>query len=597
MGTAMNLLEKAELLLHIARWRATWDIRDIDEKPPIAHPKFITARRAAELIPDGATIFSSGMAANARCSIFFWAIKDRFATSAHPRNLTWIVVGAQGGRGRVPGTIEELNAPGLISRFVAGHLETARALLTAADEGRIELHTMAQGMETFLLEAKARGEQSIEHDTALGTFLDPTVGGGSYVGGAPQTMSLIERAGDKLRFTFPRFDVALFVAPYADAEGNIYKRHASTMTEAYESALATRADGGLVIASVADIIPKNEAEIFIPADQVDHIVVNSRSEQTGSIAQRRYWPGFTVEHRDETDVHKVVEKLKFANDILKIAPVRTPIELATARLAASVFMRLARRGALINIGTGLPEEVCRLIYEGGLQDEVTFFTETGVLGGLPAPGIFFGSAVRPQKIITSAQIFHMAYDHLDVTMLGVLEADSHGNVNVSKRGPKMINYVGPGGLPDLVAAARNILFVGSWMAHGDLRVEDGRVRIAKRGEPKFRDAVSQITFNGSEALRLGKTVHYVTNVGVFRLTKRGMMLVEVMPGVDIDRDVVRGCPMKVVLPPKGEVPVVPREIVTGEGFRLAWPVEPPPAKRQGRRLRRDVGGAAGATAV
>jgi acyl CoA:acetate/3-ketoacid CoA transferase len=49
-----------------------------------------------------------------------------------------------------------------------------------------------------------------------------------------------------------------------------------------------------------------------------------------------------------------------------------------------------------------------------------------------------------------------------------------------------------------------------------------------------------------------------------------MELVEVMPGIDPVRDVVDGNPMRVVLPDGGPR-VVDRDVVTGEGFRLAWP--------------------------
>jgi propionate CoA-transferase len=566
----MNLFTKAYILGHIAHWRLTWNRRDTGYRQPGLDPKkFITAHEAAKLIRDGATCFSSGMAGNARCSIFFWAIRELFEKTGHPRDLTWITVGAQGSRGRAPGTVEEIGLPGLVTTLLTGHLETVKSMLKLADEGQIELHTMPQGVSAFLLEAQMRGELTFDSETGVGTFVDPRVGGGTYVGGAPETQNFVAAANGKLRYRYPKLDCNFFVAPYADAEGNIYKRNAATMTEAYESSFAAKKSGGTVIASVCSIIPKNEKEIFIPADQVDYIVVNPRSEQTGSIQQRIYWPGFTAEHR--VNAAEEVEKLKFANAVLKITPTRTPIELATARLAASMFMNIVKKGALINIGVGLAEEVSRLMYEGGLHQDVTFFTETGVYGGMPAPGIFFGSAINPLKLITSAQIFHLAEEKLDATVLGVLEVDSDGNVNVSKRGPRCLDYVGPGGLPDLAAAARNIVFVGSWMAHADIDVIGGQVRIRKPGTIKFKDKVAEITFNGRVALAKGKKVFYVTNVGAFQLTERGMTLIRVMPGIDIRRDILDATPMKIVLPEDGRVAVVPPDVVTGEGFRLHWP--------------------------
>ena len=122
----MNFFEKIKLLLHIIRWRLTWGKRNLDYLPPgRSSKKFITAREAAARICDGATVLSSGMAGNARCSVFFWAIRDAFQKKGHPRDLTWMNIGAQGGRGRVPGTVEEMALPGLLRRYLAGHLETA----------------------------------------------------------------------------------------------------------------------------------------------------------------------------------------------------------------------------------------------------------------------------------------------------------------------------------------------------------------------------------------------------------------------------------------------------------------------------------------
>ena len=49
-----------------------------------------------------------------------------------------------------------------------------------------------------------------------------------------------------------------------------------------------------------------------------------------------------------------------------------------------------------------------------------------------------------------------------------------------------------------------------------------------------------------------------------------MMLIEVMPGVDIEKDILQDCPMQVILPESGHVPVTPDAIVTGESFHLRW---------------------------
>ena len=199
------------------------------------------------------------------------------------------------------------------------------------------------------------------------------------------------------------------------------------------------------------------------------------------------------------------------------------------------------------------------------------FTESGVIGGLPAPGIFFGAAACPKRMVRSSEAFRICASQLDVTLLGVLEADSEGNVNVSKRGKTVPSYVGPGGFIDITTGARMIIFVTSWMAHADIRIESGRIKIVKPGEPKFVDKVSEITFSGKQALKAGKKVFYVTTVGVFQLTARGVELIRVMPGIDIQKDILAASPMRIVLPPSGHVPVVDAGVVTGTSFRIAFP--------------------------
>lgn len=68
----MNPITKAELLFHIIRWRLTWNRHNSNYKPEgLKNPKFMSAREAVNLINDGDCVISSGMAANARCSIFF----------------------------------------------------------------------------------------------------------------------------------------------------------------------------------------------------------------------------------------------------------------------------------------------------------------------------------------------------------------------------------------------------------------------------------------------------------------------------------------------------------------------------------------------
>ncbi len=569
----MNMLDKARLISHLIYWRLTWNKRDIDYRPRRKlSSKFVSAREAVGLISNHATVLSCGLASNARCSIFYWAVREVFEQTGRPRDLTWITVGAQGGRGIVPGTVEELAAPGLLRCYISGHLETAKSLLQLADTKQVELHTLPQGEMTWLVEAQGRGEFTITSDTGVGTFLDPRVGKGSSLTPSPRE-NLIEPAGESgLIFRLPRIDTAVANLPYADAAGNIYFEDAATLTESVEAVRAVRRNGGTALITVCDIVDEQPDAIDLPAATIDAIVLNPYNEQTGSVRQRHPWKLFTP-GGDGND-RAADARLKFINEFLHITPSRGQVEQALARLCARVFSKAMYPGVVVNIGAGFPEEAARLLYESELHDDITFTTETGVYGGLPAPGIFFGAAVNPERLETSAWMFHLYAQHLDATMLGFLEVDSTGNVNVSRRGSSILDYVGPGGFPSIVRHARTIIFVGTWMANAEWRIEDGRLQLIKRGKPKFVEHVGEITFNARMALAQGKRVFYVTNVGVFILTDRGLKLIEVMPGVDIERDILGTTGVSIELPSDCDIQCSPESVVTGDGFALHWS-EPP----------------------
>jgi len=562
----MKLATKLWLLGHIARWLVTRNRYNTHYRFTLPdNPKLMGPRDAVKLICDGDVVATSGLGGNQWSSVIYRSMRDLFKETGHPRDLTVISIGGQGARGRAPGSIEELGVDGLCTRLFCGHMETYKSLLRLADKGRAELQCLPQGVMAFLIEAQGRCEDSLLTTTAVGTFMDPRIGPGTPIAATGATQ-WVQVEHDKLRFRLPKINVAVFNAAAADQNGNIYVKNAAMIAETFEIAKAARKNNGIVIANVARIVEPGYDEVFLPAADVDAVVAYPRTQQAGSVSYSRYWPLFTT--NSDVPIEEGIARLKFVNQVLGITPRRGEVDNALARLAATIFAENVRKGSLVNIGTGLPEEVCRLICEAGLFGDVTFFTESGVYGGLPAPGVFFGAAVCPQKIITSAQIFHLCYDRLDVSVLGMLQFDPEGNVNVSKRGEGAINYVGPGGFIDFSTTAKTVIFVSSWMVHGKMRLNGGVLSITEPGKIKFVDHVDEITFSGKRALESGRNIFYVTNLGAFKLTPRGLELIRVVPGVDIRRDILDPTRNKVVLPESGTVPIVDASVVTGRGFRL-----------------------------
>jgi len=108
---------------------------------------------------------------------------------------------------------------------------------------------------------------------------------------------------------------------------------------------------------------------------------------------------------------------------------------------------------------------------------------------------------------------------------------------VSKFGPK---FAGCGGFINISQSARKVVFVGTFTARGlKISVIDGKLRIDEEGtEKKFLNAVEHVTFSGRHAVKNGTPVLFITERCVLSLTKKGMELIEVAPGIDIEKDIL-----------------------------------------------------------
>ena len=149
-------------------------------------------------------------------------------------------------------------------------------------------------------------------------------------------------------------------------------------------------------------------------------------------------------------------------------------------------------------------------------------------------------------------------------MLGGLEVDSNGNVNVAAKRDALA-YVGPGGFVDLSNIARLVIFCVAYEARAKLELADGRMHVRRRGKSKFLPSVQEISFSGKAALAAGKRVIYVTHLGAFELTVGGLQLFCVFPGVDIRKDIIEATECKIVLPVGGcgSVEVVQEPLLSG----------------------------------
>lgn len=564
-----GLLSKLSVYKRVLTWALNKNKIDIDYKPKVDNPKFKTGLEAAAMIPDGAIVSGCGMASNVRPASVYRAVRQSFQNTGHPANLTWINAGGTGLRGRAPGGTEEVCVSGLLTHYISGHHETVRAGLELVAKGDMYLTVYPQGTLIHLIEAQGHGQYELVTEVGVGTFVDPRVGTGTQVEtGRGEQMVSVE--GDMLKYTLPKINVSVVAATYADEDGNIYMKDSPMYTEVRESTLAAKYNGGLTIVNVAGIIPRDDSQIFIPADKVDAIVVNRYAEQCLMFPQKKPLMALTLSEKMK-DIPKFLDELALFNRILKLDPVRSPLEYMLARQTAKLFMKVGFPGVRTIIGYGLPQEVGGMANRGGMGSDITYLIETGVVGGVPVPGFFFGMAINPEKLISSAEMFHFIEDNLDVVILGMLQVDPQGNVNVSRKSKNVKEYVGPGGFINLVTYAKNIIFIGQWTAKAEVEIVDGKLDVKKRGIPKFVRELEEITFNARAALSRGQKVFYCTTAGTFRLTERGLELIQVAPGLDIQKDIIDVAPWaNIVLPENGQVEVLDRSVMTGEGFKLAW---------------------------
>ena len=186
----------------------------------------------------------------------------------------------------------------------------------------------------------------------------------------------------------------------------------------------------------------------------------------------------------------------------------------------------------------MPEGVAQVANEEKVIEYLTLTAEPGVIGGMPNNGYNFGTGTNMDCLIDQPYQFDF-YDGggLDTAFLGAAEIDREGNVNVSKFGPR---FVGPGGFINISQNSKNLVFVGTFTAGGlQVEVEDCKLRIVQEGkEAKFVDRVLQKTFSGRHAAKLNQPVIYVTERCVFSLCAEGLELIEIAPGIDLEKDIL-----------------------------------------------------------
>ncbi|MBP3040252.1 CoA transferase subunit B [Bacillaceae bacterium Marseille-Q3522] len=194
-------------------------------------------------------------------------------------------------------------------------------------------------------------------------------------------------------------------------------------------------------------------------------------------------------------------------------------ERTSKQIIASRVAKELKNGDVVNLGIGLPTLVTNYIPEG---IAVTLQSENGFVGLGPVTEVdddLVGAGGSPAGVTPGAAFFDSCISfelirggHVDVTVLGGLQVDEHGNIANWMVPGKIVP--GMGGAMDLVTGAKKVIVA---MEHC---TKSGAAKILKK---------CTLPLTGKSVVSM-----IVTEKAIFTVTPAGLILEELQEGATLE---------------------------------------------------------------
>ena len=488
--------------------------------------KVTSGKEAVSIIKNGDTVAILGNGGGIlEPKLVFEEIERSFLDNGYPRDLT-VIHSAGIGDKKAEG-LNRFAHEKMVKRVIGGHWGWSPKMQKLAVDNKIEAYNLPQGAIVLNYRELAAKRPGLITKIGLKTFVDPDVNGGKLNDVTKE--DIVEKINiggeDWLRYKTMPIDVAVIRGTTADLNGNITFEEEPVFLEAFALAQAAYNSGGKVICQVKYLASNdtlNPKDIKIPGFMIDKVVVDNNQSQT---SEDNFDPSLSGQ------IKKPISSI-------------TPLELNNRKIIARRAAMELEDYTVINLGFGMPDGVSNVANEEGIIDKLTFTLEQGIVGGVPAGGDIFGVAYNANMILDAPSQFDFYSGHgLDLTCLGLAQVDKKGDVNVSKFGSTIS---GCGGFIDISQTSKKCIFCGTFTAGGlETEISDGKLSIVKEGRhKKFVDDVEHITFSGQYASETKQEVLYVTERAVFTIKDGKLELIEIAPGVDLEKDILENMEFK-----------------------------------------------------